>query len=148
MKGKKTVIIQNNRLHYKFDIKRNIKIIQGNSATGKTTLINMIRQAENLGPSSGIDVSCEVPCRVLEGINWKIILENIPACIFFVDEENAFIKTEEFASAVRNSPSYFVIITEDSNSGYQFFNAICAQKQIACGSAGGKTKILETLHQV
>ena len=200
MKGKKTVIIQNNRLHYKFDIKRNITIIQGNSATGKTTLINMIRQAENLGPSSGIDVSCEVPCRVLEGINWKIILENSPACIFFVDEENAFIKTEEFASAVRNSPSYFVlitrenlynlpysveeiyglhisgkyrdtrktyqeiyriyqetsrvpivpkkIITEDSNSGYQFFNAICAQKQIACGSAGGKTKILETLHQL
>lgn len=187
MKGKKTVIIQNNRLHYKIDIKRNITVIQGDSATGKTTLINMIRQAENLGTSSGVDVSCEVPCRVLEGINWKIILENSPACIFFIDEENAFIKTEEFASAVKNSASYFVlitrenlynlpysveeiyglhisgkyrdtrkiyqeiyriypetsrlpsvpekIITEDSNSGYQFFRAICAQKQIVCESA-------------
>ena len=43
------VIVQNNRLHYEFDIRRNITIIQGNSATGKTTLINMLRQAENLG---------------------------------------------------------------------------------------------------
>lgn len=49
MKGSHRVIIQNNRLHYEFDIKRNITIIQGDSATGKTTLINMLRQAENLG---------------------------------------------------------------------------------------------------
>ena len=66
------VVRQNNRLHYEFEIKRNITIIQGDSATGKTTLINMIRQAENLGPASGIDISCDIPCRVLEGKNWKI----------------------------------------------------------------------------
>ena len=52
MKGKKRVIIQNNRVHYEFVIKRNITIIQGDSASGKTTLVNMIRQAENLGESS------------------------------------------------------------------------------------------------
>ena len=88
MKGKKRVIIQNNRVHYEFVIKRNITIIQGDSASGKTTLVNMIRQAENLGESSGINVSCEVPCRVLEGVNWKIILENSRESIFFIDEEN------------------------------------------------------------
>lgn len=92
MKGKKRVIIQNNRVHYEFVIKRNITIIQGDSASGKTTLVNMIRQAENLGESSGINVSCEVPCRVLEGVNWKIILENSRESIFFIDEENYFIK--------------------------------------------------------
>lgn len=48
MKGLHKVIVQNNRLHYEFEIKRNITIIQGNSATGKTTLINMLRQAEKL----------------------------------------------------------------------------------------------------
>lgn len=52
MKGLHKVIVQNNRLHYEFDIRRNITIIQGNSATGKTTLINMLRQAENLGADS------------------------------------------------------------------------------------------------
>ena len=77
MKGKYKIIINNNRLHYEFEIKRNITIIRGDSATGKTTLINMLRQAENLGASSGIDVVCEVPCRVLEGANWKLILEKM-----------------------------------------------------------------------
>ena len=36
----------------------------------------MLRQAENLGNSSGIEVSCDVPCRILEGSNWKLILEH------------------------------------------------------------------------
>ena len=76
MRGKHRVIVQNNRLHYEFEIKRNITIIRGDSATGKTTLINMLRQAENLGNSSGIEVSCDVPCRILEGSNWKLILEH------------------------------------------------------------------------
>ena len=44
MKGKYKVIVQNNRLHYELEIRRNITIIQGNSATGKTTLVNMLRQ--------------------------------------------------------------------------------------------------------
>ena len=157
----------------------------------------MIRQAENLGESSGINVSCEVPCRVLEGVNWKIILENSRESIFFIDEENYFIKTEEFASAIRGSENYFVlitrenlynlpysveeiyglhvsgkyrdtrkiyqkmyqiypktarlpvrvqkIITEDSNSGYQFFENVCAERNITCESAGGKTKIPEMI---
>lgn len=114
MKGRYKIIVQNNRLHYEFQIKRNITIIQGNSATGKTTLINMLRQAENLGESSGIDVISNVPCRVLEGSNWKLILENSQNNIFFIDEENKFINTEEFASAVRGSNNYFVLITREN----------------------------------
>ena len=64
MKGKHKVIVSNNKLHYEFEIKRNTTIIQGDSATGKTTLINMLRQAENLGESSGVDVLSNVPCRI------------------------------------------------------------------------------------
>lgn len=47
MKGKHKIVVKNNRLHYEFEIKRNITIIKGDSATGKTTLINMIRQFAN-----------------------------------------------------------------------------------------------------
>lgn len=114
MKGRHRVIIQNNRLHYEFDIKRNITIIQGNSATGKTTLVDMLRQHMNLGSSSGIDVRCDVPCRVLEGIDWKIILANLRGMILFIDEGNDFITTEEFAAAVKGSDNYFVIITREN----------------------------------
>lgn len=197
MKGKHRIVVKNNRLHYEFEIKRNITIIQGDSATGKTTLINMLRQAENLGESSGIDVISDVPCRILEGKNWKIILENSSGNIFFIDEENSFINTEEFASMVKESDNYFVLITrenlynlaysvdeiyglhesgkyhdtrkvyqqmyhiysieekfpiepekiivEDSNSGYEFFKKISAEKNIACLSAGGKSNIFSLI---
>lgn len=114
MKGKHKVVIRNNKLHYEFEIKRNITIIQGDSATGKTTLINLLRQAENLGASSGVDVISDVSCRVLEGVNWKLILQNAAGNIFFIDEENAFINTEEFAAAVRGSDNYFVLITREN----------------------------------
>ena len=114
MKGKYKVLVRNNKLHYEFEIKRNITIIQGDSATGKTTLINMLRQAENLGESSGVDVLSNVPCRILEGVSWKLILQNTAGTIFFIDEENAFINTEEFAAEVRGSDNYFVLITREN----------------------------------
>lgn len=44
MKGKYHIVVQNNRLRYELDVKRNITILRGNSATGKTTLINMIQE--------------------------------------------------------------------------------------------------------
>ena len=114
MKGKHKVIVQNNKLHYEFEIKRNITIIQGDSATGKTTLINMVRQAANLGASSGVDVICDVPCRTLEGQDWKLILQNLSNHILFIDEENAFINTEEFAVSIKQSDNYFVLITREN----------------------------------
>ena len=114
MKGKHRAVIQNSRLHYEFEIKRNITVIQGDSATGKTTLINMIRQHENLGDASGVEISCDAACRVLEGQAWELILRNSSGSIFFLDEENAFINTEEFAAAVRQSDNYVVLITREN----------------------------------
>ena len=114
MKGKYRVVVQNNRLHYEFEIRRNITIIQGDSATGKTTFIDMLRQYFNLGESSGIDVVCDVPCRVLEGRDWKTILKGLQGNILFIDEENSFINTEEFAATVKGSDNYFVLITREN----------------------------------
>lgn len=199
MKGKYKIVIKNNRLHYEFEIKRNITIIRGDSATGKTTLINMLRQAENLGNSSGIDVISTVPCRILEGINWKLILENTVGTIFFIDEENTFIKTTEFAETIKKSDNYYVLITrenlytlpysveeiyglhcsgkyhdtkkmyqqlyqlysnyqnapvkpdkfitEDSNSGFDFFKTVGNENGIACENSGGKSNIYCTLKE-
>ena len=114
MKGKHKVIVKNNRLHYEFEIKRNITIIKGDSATGKTTLINMIGQFANLGNSSGIDVVCDVPCLVLEGNMWQVLMKGLSGNIIFIDEENQFIRTQEFAEAVKNSDNYFVLITREN----------------------------------
>lgn len=42
MIGAHTIKINDNRVKYEFTIKRNITIIRGGSATGKTTLLQML----------------------------------------------------------------------------------------------------------
>jgi hypothetical protein len=194
MKGKYHIVVQNNRLRYELTVRRNITIIRGDSATGKTTLINLIEQAAALGENSGIEVVCECPCRTLGGKDWNLILPSIHEQIIFLDEENQFVKSQEFASAVKESDNYFVIITredlpnlpysveeiygihtsgkyhdlrrtynelyqiyspeilvekvnpdmlvvEDSNSGYEFFKAVCGERGVVCLSAKGKSNL-------
>lgn len=194
MKGKYHIVVQNNKLRYEFDIRRNITIIRGDSATGKTKLISLLEQAASLGESSGVEVLCERPCRTLGGNDWNLVLPNIHEQILFVDEENKFVKSQDFATAVKASDNYFVIVTredlpnlpysveeiygihtsgkyhdlkrtynelyhiystevfdsmekpetvvvEDSNSGYEFFSAICDKSGIVCVSAEGKSNL-------
>jgi hypothetical protein len=113
MKGKYSIVVQNNRLRYEMTIRRNITIIRGDSATGKTTLINLIEQASAFGEDSGVDVICKRECRTLSGKDWNLVLPNIHEQIIFIDEENQFIKSQEFASAVKASDNYFVIMTRE-----------------------------------
>lgn len=113
MKGKYHVVVQNNRLRYEFDIKRNITIIRGDSATGKTTLYTMIALAARRGDSSGVEVRCEKKCRTLEELDWKLVLPTLQDYIIFLDEDNLFLKTDEFARMARESDNYFVIITRE-----------------------------------
>lgn len=41
MRGKHRVIVSTKRLKYDFELRRNLTIIRGDSATGKTTLADM-----------------------------------------------------------------------------------------------------------
>lgn len=198
MKGKYSVSVSNNKVKYEFSIKRNITVIQGDSATGKTTLVDMIREFEQNGADSGINLSSKKKCRVLEGNNWQENLSLMTDSIVFIDEGNRFVESTDFAKAVKNSGNYYVIvtregldnlpysieeiygihtsgkyadlkqvyhefyriygnnnfndcriekiITEDSNSGFDFFNAVCGGK-IICESANGKSNIFKKLLQ-
>ena len=73
MKGKYSVFVQNNRLRYEFTISRNITIIRGDSATGKTTLLDLLNAYDRDGESSGVLVKCDVPCVVIGDSGGKII---------------------------------------------------------------------------
>ena len=42
------------------------------------------------------------------------MLENISESIIFIDEENTFINTEEFASAIQGTDNYYVLITREN----------------------------------
>ena len=113
MKGKYSIFVQNNRLRYEFTISRNITIIRGDSATGKTTLLDLLNAYDRDGESSGVLVKCDVPCVVIGGQRWEDNLQFIHNSIVFIDECNRFIKSEDFAVRVKESDNYFVIVTRD-----------------------------------
>ena len=116
MNGSYTIRVGNNRLRYEFTIFRNITILKGNSATGKTTLVEMIREYYEDGELSGIQLESNVPCRTLSGRDWKFILPSIENSIVFIDEDNDFLRTPEFAEAIRHSSNYYVIVTREGLS--------------------------------
>lgn len=199
MRGAHRVIVQNKRIRYDFVIKRNLTVIRGDSATGKTTLVDMIREHFENGSASAIELVCDKECTVLDGRTWAGQLSMMKDCIVFIDEGNEFVMSDEFASAIRDTDNYYVIVTregipslpysvweiygirnsgkygtlkrtynefyhlypiennrqpvkpekvivEDSNSGFQFFHGICAEKgRITCISSQGKSNVFSVV---
>ena len=118
MKGKYHIIVQNSRVRFEFDIKRNITIIRGDSATGKTTLVSMIDIHDRLGENSGVEVICDKRCITINNSNWESILDNTKNCIVFIDEENTVVKTKEFARKIQGSEFYFPRTDPSEQCGY------------------------------
>ncbi len=113
MKGIHHITISNSSLKYEFSLKRNITVIRGDSATGKTTLVEMINEYYESGQESGIDLKCDKQCRVLGGRDWQTLLPTMKDSIVFIDEDNDFLTTDEFARAVRESDNYFCLVTRE-----------------------------------
>lgn len=199
MKGKHRVIVSTKRLKYDFELRRNLTIVRGDSATGKTTLVDMIRDYVNNPSGTPVELVCDKKCQVLEGALWKEQLSGIADSIVFIDEGNEFIKTLEFASEIQKTDNYYliitrealpslpysveeiygirtsgkygtlkqsyhefyrlygidiyendvkpeIVITEDSNSGYQFFEQVCKENQLKCESMNGKSNVFHYLN--
>ena len=199
MKGRHRIVVSTKRLKYDFEVRRNLTMIRGDSATGKTTLIDMIRDYVNNPSGTPVNLTCDKKCYVLEGALWKEQLKGITDSIIFIDEGNEFIKSVDFAEEIQKTDNYYVIvtreslsslpysieeiygirtsgkygtlkqsyhefyqlygvdtyeksvkpdiiITEDSNSGYQFFAQICQEKQLDCESMNGKSNVFHYLN--
>lgn len=105
MKGTHTVVVERAKVKYTLTFKRNISFIRGNSGTGKTTLISMIRDYNDRGPESGVTLSCDVPCETLSGRRWERELSIIEDSIIFLDEGNEFIYSKDFAKPLTGRPT-------------------------------------------
>lgn len=116
MKGSIRITVQNERIKYEFVLRRNITIIRGDSATGKTTLIDMIRDYKNLGPESGVTLFCEKNCVVIEGNDWEHQLSSVEQSIVFADEGNRFVSSIEFSRYIQNTDNYYVLVTREGLS--------------------------------
>lgn len=113
MRGEYQLTVRTNKVQVKLTIRRNLTVIQGKSATGKTTLLDSLRAYENLGVQSGITVNCAAPCRVIGGIDWEAQLGRIDNSIVFVDDTQKFIRSHAFQHAARHSSNYYVIVARD-----------------------------------
>lgn len=114
MKGVHRIAVRSRYMNYDFELRRNITIIQGNSATGKTTLVDMLREYMLNGEDSGITVISDKPIRIIEGNTWVEQLSFAKDCIVFIDEGNKFIGSKDFATAINGSSNFFVLITRES----------------------------------
>ena len=59
MKGAHRVIVETKKIKYDFVVKRNITILTVDSGSGKTVLIDYIRDYRRYGADSGVFVWCD-----------------------------------------------------------------------------------------
>ena len=201
MKGSHRIIVESRKVKYDFTIKRNITILTGDSGSGKTVLIELIRDYRRYGSDSGVFLSCDRDCRTIDNEDWERQISEISDSIIFIDEGNRFLTSKKFANLVQNSDNYFVIatreklpmlpysvneiygfrksgkfrearqtynemyhlygeiseqgmicpqyvMTEDSNSGYEFFFELSKERNIKCITANGKSNIISSLQKM
>ena len=122
---------------YEFIVNRKIMRITGDSATGKTALIDKIEESAYL--NSGVHVECKYPYEVMDDRFFKMIKEDILAIcekiekhsskafvdamrnllhrhdniLFFADESFSSIASEEFALFCKYTDAFFVLVTRD-----------------------------------
>lgn len=113
MRGTHRVIVETKKVKYDFQVKRNITIFTGDSGSGKTVLIDLIREYRRYGSDSGVLVSCDCDCRTLDNEDWEYQLREVSGNIIFVDEGNRFLTSKKFAELVKISDNYFVLATRE-----------------------------------
>lgn len=130
MKGKHKIEVRSKRIVFTIELERNITILRGDSATGKTTLVEMLSAYENYGRKSGITIVCDKTCRVLSGALWEAQLKDIQDAIVFVDEGNTFVSSLDFARAIQKTDNYYVLVTREDLSTLPYsVNAILELKK-------------------
>ena len=77
------MVVGTKYLKYEFELRRNLTIIRGDSATGKTTLVDMIRTHMNDGESGPVTLNCDKGCYVVEGIFGRDNLTIFRTALFY-----------------------------------------------------------------
>ena len=85
MKGSHRIIVESRKVKYDFVIHRNITIITGDSGSGKTVLIDLIHDYGRYGADSGVFLSCDCPCKVIDSEDWERKIEETTGSIIFID---------------------------------------------------------------
>ncbi|MCD8325623.1 MAG: translation initiation factor 2 [Lachnospiraceae bacterium] len=114
MKGEYLFRVRSKRVRFSFRIRRNITLIKGDSATGKSTLLHMMYEYLRSGRESGYSVWAEtdyfVYLRDEIGRDWTDVLLPLRNTVIFIEENNDFIFSQGFAEFIKSSGNYFVLV--------------------------------------
>lgn len=142
METQHDIVINNKRgVQYKFSVSRKFTIIRGDSATGKTTLFQMISDAES-SHMMGINISCDVPVKPLHYADYVVQLKEQSGCIIMLDEDFEDILSGTFAKAAIASDNCFIIITRHAMPAIPY-----SYKEIYKIKASGKFHSLEPVYE-
>ena len=100
MKGSHRIIVESRKVKYDFVIHRNITIITGDSGSGKTVLIDLIHDYGRYGADSGVFLSCDCPCKVIDSEDWEMKdRRNNRKHYFLLMKGNRFLVSNEVCTA-------------------------------------------------
>lgn len=111
------ITISDKHLRYVFDIHRKYTVIRGDSATGKTTLYEMLVKWERRDQS--VQLESPLRCVTAQGLgyyNWEDNIRKAHNTIIFIDEDMEWVRSRKFASIAKTVDCYFVFINRDKLS--------------------------------
>lgn len=103
--------VYDNTKHYFLSLEYNITILRGNSATGKTKLLELIDSYRRHRADSGVTIKSPVPLRIVNNDNWADVIPKCNHMVIFMDEEEDDYKTNEFSELIRQHDNYYVIVS-------------------------------------
>ena len=141
METQHDILVNSKRgVQFKLSINRKFTIIRGDSATGKTTLYQMIEDAAS-SYMSGVTISCDVPVKPIPFNNYVSELQNNKGMIYIADEDFEDILTKDFAALLNKSDNCFILITRHSLPGIPY-----SYKEIYEIKESGKYHFLQRMY--
>lgn len=113
MIGEYEVNVRNKDVEYTFKVNRKISLLTGKSSTGKTSLVNALRNRFSI-ITSKVEVRAPLPEDVY------LVLSSVHNSIIVLDEECTFLGSDAFSVAARATDNYLVLITRKSLESLPF----------------------------
>lgn len=117
MIGEFLVEIKNADVAYKFILKRNITVLKGEGASGKTLLYDLVdifNNSDQKGVTVRVTGGASIETLNRQRFNDGVLLTRSKQNrIFIIDEDSNFVNSNDFAVQAINSGFYFILINRD-----------------------------------
>lgn len=118
MKGHVDIIVRSMNISYEISLDRQISVIRGQSASGKTEFVRQIDLYWGDASHNGVQIESKYPVRhLVDEEYWENRIRDNPGVVWVADEADACLlrKNEsKLAAAIKHSDSYFILITRSA----------------------------------